>query len=55
MKTAQMEDDCTSNYTDEYRMQILERIKAALPCLTREQKESYLERLKALTEEEAAE
>lgn len=54
MKTAQMKDDCTSDLTEENRMQILDRIKAALPYLTREQKEAYLERLKALSEEEAA-
>ncbi len=54
MKTAQMKDDCTSDFTEEYRMQIVERIKAALPYLTRERKEAFLERLEALAKEEAA-
>lgn len=54
MKTAQMKDVRTSTFTEETRCQIIDEIRAALPHLSREQKETLLERLKALAEEEAA-
>lgn len=54
MKTAHdTTERCTAN-ADERQM-IIDKIRAILPSLTREQKEAYLERLEALVEEEAAE
>ena len=52
MKTAHdMTERCTA--TADERQMIIDKIRALLPSLTREQKESLLERLEALAEEEA--
>ena len=53
MKTAHDMTECCTATADERQM-IIDKIRAILPSLTREQKEALLERLKALAEEEAA-
>lgn len=55
MKTAQREENRTSTYTEEYRLQLIDEIQTALHCLSREQKKTLLERLKALAGEDAEE
>ena len=58
MQTANDMTECCTATADERQM-IIDKIRAILPSLTREQKESLLERLKALAgdhvTEEAAE
>lgn len=53
MKTAHDMTERNTATADERQM-LIEKIRALLPRLTREQKETLLERLEALAEEEAA-